>query len=138
MIKTNSNDIVKSTENENDKRIKAKNEVKNSNKMKSEIILSDKSELKSENKKEILITPSKFTEEKKKATETVNKLESQKNYKSNDTKKVLQTEYCMELEISKNSNVTEPFNVSSSNIEDPSNESNKIIIQMTPTIKRIK
>jgi len=128
MIKTNSNDIVKSTENENDKRIKAKNEVKNSNKMKSEIILSDKSELKSENKKEILITPSKFTEEKKKATETVNKLESQKNYKSNDTKKVLQTEYCMELEISKNSNVTEPFNVSSSNIEDPSNESNKIII----------
>ena len=138
MIKTNSNDIVKSTENENDKRIKAKNEVKNSNKMKSEIILSDKSELKSENKKEILITPSKFTEEKKKATETLNKLESQKNYKSNDTKKVLQTEYCMELEISKNSNVTEPFNVSSSNIEDPSNESNKIIIQMTPTIKRIK
>ena len=128
MIKTNSNDIVKSTENENDKRIKAKNEVKNSNKMKSEIILSDKSELKSENKKEILITPSKFTEEKKKATETLNKLESQKNYKSNDTKKVLQTEYCMELEISKNSNVTEPFNVSSSNIEDPSNESNKIII----------
>ena len=128
MIKTNSNDIVKSTENENDKRIKVKNEVKKSNKMKSEIILSDKSELKSENKKEILITPSKFTEEKKKATETVNKLESQKNYKSNDTKKVLQTEYCMELEISKNSNVTEPFNVSSSNIEDPSNESNKIII----------
>ena len=138
MIKTNSNDIVKSTENENDKRIKVKNEVKKSNKMKSEIILSDKSELKSENKKEILITPSKFTEEKKKATETLNKLESQKNYKSNDTKKVLQTEYCMELEISKNSNVTEPFNVSSSNIEDPSNESNKIIIQMTPTIKRIK
>ena len=128
MIKTNSNDIVKSTENENDKRIKVKNEVKKSNKMKSEIILSDKSELKSENKKEILITPSKFTEEKKKATETLNKLESQKNYKSNDTKKVLQTEYCMELEISKNSNVTEPFNVSSSNIEDPSNESNKIII----------
>ena len=138
MIKTNSNDIVKSTENDNDKRIKVKNEVKKSNKMKSEIILSDKSELKSENKKEILITPSKFTEEKKKATETLNKLESQKNYKSNDTKKVLQTEYCMELEISKNSNVTEPFNVSSSNIEDPSNESNKIIIQMTPTIKRIK
>ena len=124
MIKTNSNDIVKSTENENDKRIKAKNEVKKSNKMKSEIIISDKSE----NKKEILITPSKFTEEKKKATETLNLLEIQKNYKSNDIKKVLQTEYCMELEISKNSNVSEPFNVSSSNIEDPSNESNKIII----------
>ena len=120
--------IISKRKDTGNERIKSKNEVKNSNKMKSEIILSDKSELKSENKKEILITPSKFTEEKKKATETLNKLESQKNYKSNDTKKVLQTEYCMELEISKNSNVTEPFNVSSSNIEDPSNESNKIII----------
>ena len=126
MIKSKQNDIVNSNniDDETYIRNKAHNEPKKSNIIKSETVISNKNDIKS---KEILHNTNNFSDNKALEYHYTNKVYAQGRsaYKSEaNTEKEYALDNSLELEITKNSQLTEPFNVSTSNVEDP-NESNK-------------